>query len=147
MYPIVLTQDFKVLVVGAGRASKIKLKSLTQNFSDITCLSLNFDSEIDKLNIKKIKDNFYNLNLNFFDEFNMIYFTFEYPIESKKEKFLLNVIEYLKESNKLLNCSSKPKLGNFINPCTRRDKNTILSISTLNPKKSVKLANKLIKKI
>ena len=149
MHPIILTKQMKVLVIGGGRAATTKLKRLQTTYDDITCLAIEINIEIVNSAVTSIQKNFYDTDLEFYEDFDIIYFSHPYPIETHLEKIFLKTVAHILEAGKLLSVSSKPQLGNFISPATRRHRNISVSVSTggESPKKAVALADLAIKTI
>ncbi len=149
MHPIILTKPQKVLIIGGGKAAFTKLKTVTKHHQDITCLAKSFLKQFNEFDVKLETGDFYELPLSYFDAFGMIYLSHDYPSTSKLEDFFNKVVEYLDKTNKLFSVSSKPELGNFISPATRKYENIIVSVSTSgeSPKKAVELAEDLLNHI
>lgn len=138
MLPIVLTKKQKVLIVGAGRACAIKLKVLTKANYDISIVSDEFSYDLDTLPYKKIQKDFYDLKLDFFEEFDLIYIAIALKNDFMVKKLL---------KNKLVNVLSNPTLSNFVHPCSRDDGDIMVSVSNLkekNPRRACKLAEKFL---
>jgi len=138
MLPIVLTKPQKVLIVGAGRACEIKLKSLTSFLEcDITIVSLDFPKKFDS-DYKKVYKDFYSLSYEFFTPFDLIYIAIELQDTTMVKKLA---------QTKLINILSNPSLSNFRHPCTREKNNTLISVTNIdkpNPKKACNLVQKFI---
>jgi siroheme synthase (precorrin-2 oxidase/ferrochelatase) len=138
MQPIVLTKKQKVLIIGAGTASIIKLKVLSRYNYDITILSDKFDQNLDNFLFTKIKKDFYTLDISFFSPFDLIYI----GIDLKQNTIIKQLLD-----TKLVNILSDPKLGNFIHPCSRVDNDIQVSVNNINssnPKKACQLAEKFL---
>ncbi len=146
MLPLILTKPKKILIIGGGNSALIKLKILSKSSNEISCYGLSFAREIDNYKLKKVKKDFYEMNLSEFSEFDLIYFAIAYPNNKQQEEFFLNTISILSEK-KLINVLSKPNLSNFIHPCTREKDGILISVSTKKPKLSCALAEKFIDEI
>ncbi len=137
MLPVILTKKQKVLIVGAGRACEIKLKVLSNHPCHITVVANEFLSQLDTSITKIIKD-FYQLEYDFFQEFDLIYIGIPLHSTVMVEKLL---------KTKMVNVLSNPNLSNFIHPCTRDDGDIMVSVNNINkpnPKKACKWANDFI---
>lgn len=137
MLPIILTKKQNILIIGAGRASEIKLKVLRNYPCTITVVANEFLCELDS-DVKKIKKDFKELQSSFFEEFDLIYV----GITLKDTAMVENLLK-----TKMVNVLSNPLLSNFIHPCTRSDGDIIVSVSNINkpnPKKACKWANDFI---
>ena len=137
MLPVILTKKQKVLIVGAGRACEIKLKVLSAHPCDITVVANEFLCELDE-SIEKIQKDFEELEISFFENFDLIYIGISLTNTALVEKLL---------ETKMVNVLSNPKLSNFIHPCTRDDGDVMVSVANLNtpnPKKACALANEFI---
>lgn len=146
MLPLILTKPKRVLLIGGGGATLIKLKVLSKSENDISCYALEFREEIDNYRVKKVERDFYEMKLEEFESFDLIYIGLPYPRDSVKEQFLLNIVSNLQKS-KLINVLSKPELSNFIHPCTRQKDNILVSVSSGKPKVSCALAEKFVSEI
>lgn len=142
MLPIILTKKQKILIIGAGNAAIIKLKTLKENNHKITILSKEFPQNLNEFNFKKKTGDFYELKIDFFKKFDLIYLAI--PIEERKS--FIKKINKIKEK-KLINVLADHALGNFIHPCTRKNDNFMVSVSTYgkNPKKARLLCEKFAK--
>jgi siroheme synthase (precorrin-2 oxidase/ferrochelatase) len=137
MLPLVLTKKQKVLIVGAGRACEIKLRSLSSHPCDITVVSKKFLCETEE-GIKKVQKSFEELTESFFEPFDLIYIAVELKDTSMVEKLL---------KTKMVNVTSNPALGNFIHPCNRNDGDINVSVNSINkpdPKTACKWAEEFI---
>jgi|GEM_PF-2638737 len=138
MLPIVLTKKQKALIVGAGRACAIKLKVLSRIDCDITIVSDKFDYDLGDVTFTKIQKDFYKLEEDFFQDFDLIYIGIALQDTTMVEKLV---------KTKLVNVLSNPDLSNFIHPCTRDDGDVLVSINNINernPKKACAWANQFI---
>ena len=139
MLPIVLTKKQSALIIGAGRACAIKLKVLSKIECDITIVSNDFSYDLGNVEFTKITKDFYTLEEDFFNEFDLIYIGIELSDTS--------IVKKLAKS-KLINVLSNPQLSNFIHPCTRDDGDIQVSVHNLqerNPKKACKFADTFVK--
>jgi len=137
MLPIILTKKQKVLIVGAGRACQIKLKVLKNHPCEITVVSDKFLCELDN-SIIKIKKSFQELDESFFKQFDLIYIGIALSDTTMVEKLL---------KTKMVNVLSNPHLSNFIHPCSRDDRDIMVSVVNLNkpnPKRACGFANEFI---
>ena len=137
MLPVILTKKQKVLIVGAGKACKIKLKVLQTHPCEITVVANEFLCELDE-SIEKIQKDFKELSEDFFESFDLIYIGIELSDTTLVQKLL---------KTKMVNVLSNPSLSNFIHPCTRDDGDIMVSVANLNtpnPKKACALANEFI---
>ena len=146
MHPIILTKQMKVLVIGGGKAALTKLKRLIECYSDITCISTQFLQEIQNSKAKCINDNFYELGIDYYRDFDLIYLSIPYPDTNANEAIFKTKVANILSLNKLLSVSSKPELGNFITPASRTNDNITISVTTSgkSPKQAVKLAEQMI---
>jgi len=138
MLPIILTKKQKVLIVGAGRACQIKLKVLCKTESDITIVASKFPIEFKTVKYNKIVEDFYMLEKDFFDPFDLIYIAIALNDTTMVQELL---------KTKMVNVLSNPNLSNFIHPCSRDDKDIMVSVNNLNkkdPKKACSWAEKFI---
>ena len=138
MLPIVLTKKQKALIVGGGRACAIKLKVLSRIDCDITIVSNIFDYDLGDVTFTKIQKDFYSLEEDFFEDFDLIYIGIELQDIIMVEKLV---------KTKLVNVLSNPTLSNFIHPCTRDDGDVLVSVNNIterNPKKACMWADKFI---
>ena len=138
MLPIVLTKKQKALIVGGGRACAIKLKVLSRIDCDITIVSNIFDYDLGDVTFTKIQKDFYSLEEDFFEDFDLIYIGIELHDITMIEKLV---------KTKLVNVLSNPTLSNFIHPCTRDDGDVLVSVNNIterNPKKACMWADKFI---
>jgi siroheme synthase (precorrin-2 oxidase/ferrochelatase) len=131
-----LTKSQNALIIGAKRAGYIKYKSLKNAQFNITIVSKSFANDFE---CKMIKDEFLNLDFDYFFQFNLIYIAFK-PNEQE-----IKLIKKLQENNLFVNVLSNPTLSNFIHPCSKKNSNFIVSVAQLkkpNPKLSCALAKK-----
>lgn len=138
MLPIILTKKQKVLIVGAGRACAIKLKVLSRVNYDVTIASDRFDYDFGDIKFTKIQKDFYDLEFDFFEKFDLIYIAIDLKEDTMVQKLL---------KNKLVNVLSNPKLSNFIHPCSRDDGDIMVSVNNLkekNPKKACRWADEFL---
>jgi len=144
MLPLILTEKRKVLIIGAGRAAAIKLKSLSLAGYDVTVVSKKFSKELDKYSFKRVKGGFYNIKQNFLKKFDLIYIAI--PIKKKKEQKFIKKVKKIGQK-KLINVLARHELGNFIHPCTRKNSEFIVSVSTYGkePKKACALSEKFVR--
>jgi siroheme synthase (precorrin-2 oxidase/ferrochelatase) len=149
MLPIILTKPLHALVIGAGKAAAYKFQTLHDAHMPISALSLNFAHIPSHLSIQTHHGDFYTIEESFFDSYDLIYLTIPYPTNSSQKRIYTHRIESFLSRNKLVDVASKPNLGNFIHPATRRVNHLIVSVSTSgqNPKQAVKLANDFKKQL
>lgn len=124
MTPLIITQPLRVLVIGAGKAGLIKLKSALRYQSDVSLMSI--DTGLPQLNSAFefngpfINADFYQLSTDAIDEYDLIYLAIPWPEEVELQMFIKDWASNTLAKNKLLCVSCQPALGNVVNPCSRQ---------------------------
>ncbi|MBF0365919.1 MAG: hypothetical protein HQK50_10135 [Oligoflexia bacterium] len=143
MFPIILTKEkLSAVIIGGGNAALIKVHTLLKLKAKVQvhCYSLDFIEEIKaKQEVHKRVVDFYELSVEELRDFDLIYITLSLSTTTV-------VVEELKRQGKLICVASKPELGNFINPCTRKNAAFMVSVSTYgkSPKAARTLSEKFI---
>jgi len=145
MMPLILTTPLRVLVIGAGRAGLIKVRSALRYQQDITVISTDFSAEIQAEACHQIPADFYEMTADDMSGWDLIYLAIPWPQCLDKQAFISSWADELKARKKLLCISCRPTLGNVVNPCSRRvgDHTLTLSGADMRPKNTKGLTEQL----
>lgn len=145
MMPLILTTPLKVLVIGAGRAGLIKVRSALRYQQDITVISTEFSEAIRAEPCRRLEANFYEMTANDMTDWDLIYLAIPWPECLQKQDFIKAWAEESKARNKLLCVSCRPALGNVLNPCSRQVGEYTLTLSgaDMRPKHTKGLTDQL----
>ncbi|WOT06781.1 NAD(P)-dependent oxidoreductase [Shewanella youngdeokensis] len=129
MMPLIVSKPLRVLVIGAGKAGQIKLKSALRYQTDVSlmtlaspALSMAFDGPV-------INADFYQLPLAAMHDYDLIYLAIPWPKDVALQQFIAQWAQQVLGLNKLLCVSCQPHLGNVVNPCSRQTHGFTLTLS------------------
>ncbi|MGL5648512.1 MAG: NAD(P)-dependent oxidoreductase [Clostridium sp.] len=133
----VLSKRVKVLVIGGGRGSFIKLKNLVKTKANVTVLSENFIKEIEEIKeVTKIKDRY---NKDYLKGYKLVIICID------NKEVLKTIMEDCEALDKLYLNGTEGLNGDFIIQTTISTKNINIGLNTKNknPKGSVYLRETL----
>lgn len=145
MMPLILTQAMRVLVIGAGNAGMIKAQSALRYQQDVSLISTEFSAAAEALNCHQIHQDFYQMRLAQFTDWQLIYLAIPWPSQIQQQDFIRAWADAMMGQHKLLCVSCQPNLGNIVNPCSRQVKGYTLTVSGADkrPKTTKNLTNQL----
>ncbi|QIZ76312.1 NAD(P)-dependent oxidoreductase [Ferrimonas lipolytica] len=151
MMPITLTQPLRVLVVGGGRAASIKARTALRYNQQVTLLSPALTDDCIDLDCVHIEADLYQCDDATFVGYDLVYLALPWPQQLSLQLHLTELASRLIAKGALLCVSCQPRLGNFVNPCSRSVGDNVLALSGSgrNPrqtrKHTIQLAHELIK--
>lgn len=130
----------RVGIIGGGRGSYIKAKTLSSNGVEVEVLSREFIDDFQNISVKLIKKEYYK---RFIEDKHMVI------IAISDEEIIDNIIRDCNSLAKIYINSANFKKGMGVIPVKRESSNILMSINTKvgNPKGAVMLADKLQKEI
>lgn len=145
MMPLILTTPLRVLVIGAGKAGLIKVRSALRYQQDVTLISIEFSEAIQAEPCRRLEGDFYDMTANDMTDWDLIYLAIPWPDCLQKQDLIKAWTEEVIARNKLLCVSCRPALGNVVNPCSRRAGEYTLTLSgaDMRPKHTKSLTEQL----
>lgn len=145
MMPLILTTPLRVLVIGAGKAGLIKVRSALRYQQDVTLISTDFSVPIQAESCRQLRADFYEMTADDISGWDLIYLAIPWPDCQQKQAYIKRWAGKLIEDRKLLCVSCRPALGNVINPCSRRvgEHTLTLSDADMRPKQTIELTEQL----
>ena len=130
-YPVGIdTKDKKILVIGGGRASYLKIKQLVYTWACVTVISKEFCEEI--IELKKVFSKNLILQTKVI-EINNIDIETEYNLViicTDSKELNLEIYNYFRERNVLSMMANNRENSDFITMATMEKEHTIVSVST-----------------
>jgi siroheme synthase (precorrin-2 oxidase/ferrochelatase) len=129
MMPLIISQPLRVLVIGAGKAGQIKLKSALRYQTDVSLMTLGSPVLSMAFDGPFIDADFYQLSSAAMDDYDLIYLAIPWPTARGQQQFIAQWAKQVLGQNKLLCVSCQPQLGNVVNPCSRQAHGFTLTLS------------------